>query len=235
MLWTFTSKCLSPILIQRSVNWPVCWPNPACCLFVVSLERSHVHVFTHVVYGRFCTTVGELHSCNRDQLLPGPLQKKVPNPIVTRIFLCITTMQWWNQGNSKLIQYFIWHIVHIQILSVPSTVTSFSFAWLFPYDQIQVKWFRQDVCISGDGSSFVHLIGRHVMLICPIIDDANVDYLVKMISVSFLSAKVIFSSFLINMYFEGRYFETLNTWFSNICIQWDVATTGNSRQNKLRP
>lgn len=49
------------------------------------------------------------------------------------------------------------------------------------------------------------------MLICPIIDGANVDYLVKMISVSFLSAKVIFSSFLINMYFEGRYFETLNT------------------------
>lgn len=32
---------------------------------------------------------------------------------------------------------------------VPSQYSdlSFSFAWLFPYDQIQVKWFRQDVCI----------------------------------------------------------------------------------------
>lgn len=52
-------------------------------------------------------------------------------------------------------------------------------------------------------------------LVFPIIDDVNIDYLVKVMSICFLSIKLFWFP-IINMYSVGRYFETTNILFSTI-------------------
>ena len=62
---------------------------------------------------------------------------------------------------------------------------------MFLHDYIQVIHFWQDYSISDAVSFLVHSIRRHIMSVCPIINNVNFDHLIKVVSAKFLQICVL--------------------------------------------
>lgn len=61
----------------------------------------------------------------------------------------------------------------------------------------------------------LHPISLYIILICPINGNINFDLLIMVMSAKFLHCKIILYPFLINEYFVGKYFETMEISYSS--------------------
>lgn len=96
----------------------------------------------------------------------------------------------WGLGSYLTLTFF-----EVSRLVVLHHVPVFGFAWLSPYDWSQSKCSQKEYCI-GSAESFSAPLGRHLMLVCPIMA-ARFDCLIKEVSAIFFYCKcTIFPVFL---------------------------------------